>query len=99
MTLTQKQKKTLRNLSHDLKPVVMIGQHGLTENVVKEIDLSIEHHELIKVRVNAADREQRATFIQQIADRTQSQVAHTLGHTAVFYRRNPKLNRIQLAKK
>lgn len=99
MTLTQKQKKTLRNLSHDLKPVVMIGQHGLTENVVKEIDLSIEHHELIKVRVNAADREQRATFIQQIADRTQSQVVHTLGHTAVFYRRNPKLNRIQLAKK
>ncbi len=99
MTLTQKQKKTLRNLSHDLKPVVIIGQQGLSENVLKEIDLSIEHHELIKIRVNAADREQRASFIQQIAQQTGSELVHQVGHAAIFYRHNPKQARISLGKK
>ena len=99
MTLTQKQKKTLRNLSHDLKPVVIIGQHGLSENVLKEIDLSIEHHELIKIRVNATDRDQRAEYIQQIAQKTRSELIHKVGHAAVFFRRNLEQPRISLGKK
>ena len=59
INLTAHQKRYLRGLAHSLKPVVMIGASGLTENVIAEIDASIEHHELIKVRVNATDREER----------------------------------------
>jgi len=94
MPLTAKQKKTLRNLSHELKPVVMIGQHGLTDSVLNEIELSIDHHELIKVKVNAGDREQRRTFIDRIAEQTRAELVHQVGHMAVFYRRNPQRNRI-----
>jgi RNA-binding protein len=98
MPLTQKQKKTLRNLAHKLKPVVIIGQQGLTENVLNEIELSINHHELIKVKVNANDREQRKAFIEQIAETTHSEIVHKVGHIAVFYRRNPKQNKIDPGK-
>jgi RNA-binding protein len=98
MPLTQQQKKALRNLANDLKPVVMIGQHGLTENVLNEIELSINHHELIKVKVNANDREQRQTFIEQIAEHTRSDLVHRIGHIAVFYRRNPQRNQIHPGK-
>ncbi|MBN1378966.1 MAG: ribosome assembly RNA-binding protein YhbY [Gammaproteobacteria bacterium] len=98
MPLTQKQKKTLRNLAHELKPVVMIGQHGLTDSVLNEIELSINHHELIKIKVNAGDREQRAAFIEQIAEHTQSELIHKVGHMAVFYRRNPDRKQIDPGK-
>lgn len=92
MPLTQQQKSTLRRLAHDLKPVVIVGQHGLTENVLNEIELSIDYHELIKVKVNADNREQRQAFIQQIIDHTRAELVQGIGHIAVFYRRNPKRN-------
>lgn len=94
MPLTQRQKKSLRNLSHDLKPVVIIGQNGLTESVLNEINLSIDHHELIKIKVNAVDHEQRQNFIQKITLHTGSELVHRVGHIAVFYRQNPDKNRV-----
>lgn len=94
MPLTQQQKNTLRRRAHDLKPVVIIGQHGLTENVLNEIELGIDHHELIKVKVNADNHEQRQAFIQQIIEHTRADLVQGIGHIAVFYRRNPKHNRI-----
>ena len=98
MPLSPKQKKTLLIIANDLKPVVMIGQHGLTESVLNEIELSIDHHELIKVKVNADDREQRQAFIQRIAECTRSDLVHKIGHIAVFYRRNPKRKQINPGK-
>lgn len=86
MTLTQKQIKQYRKQAHHKKVVVIIGQHGLTENVILEIDQALETHELIKVRVNASDRDERNAMIDQIAQQTQSQVIQRIGHTAVFYR-------------
>ena len=96
MPLTAKQKKNLRNLAHELKPVVIIGQHGLTDNVLNEIELSIDHHELIKVKVNAVDREQRRGFVDRIIKQTRAELVHQVGHMAVFYRRNPQRNQINL---
>ena len=52
MNLTTKQKQYLKGLAHNLKPVVMLGQHGLTEGVLAEIDAALNHHELIKVKVS-----------------------------------------------
>ena len=66
MNLTTKQKQYLKGLAHSLKPVVMLGQHGLTEGVLAEIDAALNHHELIKVKVSAADRETKQLIVDAI---------------------------------
>lgn len=86
--MTQKQRKQFRQLAHHKKVVVMIGQHGLTDAVMLEIDQALETHELIKVRVNASDREERNSMIDRIVQQTQSEVIQRIGHIAVFYRQS-----------
>ena len=56
-TLSTKEILALRAQAHNLNPVVMIGQHGLTESVIKETDAALNAHELIKVRILGDDRE------------------------------------------
>ena len=99
MPLTIHQSKALRRLAHALKPVVMIGQKGLTENVVNEIDQALEHHELIKVRISATDKTERLEFAESIAQTTKCEMVQLIGHIGIFYRCNPKRNSIQLPKK
>lgn len=86
MPINQKQLKQLRKLAHHKKVVVMIGQHGLTDNVMQEIEQALDTHELIKVRVNANDRDERNAMINRIAQQTQSDIIQRIGHIAVFYR-------------
>ena len=86
MPLKEKQKRHLRGLLHQRKPVVIIGGAGLTENVMQEIDNALSHHELIKIKVNADDKAARAAMVEQICKKTQSQLVQTIGHTASFYR-------------
>ena len=69
MTLSEKQRKHLRTLGHKLKPVVMIGANGLTEAVLQELEQSIEHHELMKIRVSVGDRDTRDAIVQEICAR------------------------------
>jgi RNA-binding protein len=66
MSISTKQRQFLRGLAHSLKPVIIIGQHGLTPNVRNEIDQALTCHELIKLRVNAEDRLQRRQMIATI---------------------------------
>lgn len=96
MKLTDPQKRHLRGLGHALKPVVILGNAGLTENVLTEIDQALTHHELIKVRVNAADRDQRAAMIETICDRTKGLPIQCIGHILLIFRRNPKKPRVSL---
>ena len=86
MSLTSSQKKFLRQRAHHLKPVVIVGQHGLGENILAEVDNALAHHELIKVRVNAADREERQQLIDEISQQSQAEQVQLIGHVAVFYR-------------
>ena len=65
-----------------------IGQSGLTEAVLSEIDMALSHHELIKVKVNAGDREERDAAIQSIVERTSSELINRIGNTAAFFRAN-----------
>lgn len=88
--LTEKQKRHLRSLAHNRKPVVIVGDKGLSESVVAEVDTSLAHHELIKVRVNAADREERDAMIRQLGEKTGSELVQRIGHVAVFFRRADK---------
>lgn len=97
MKLTEPQKRHLRGLGHALKPVVIIGNAGLTEAVLAEIEQALAHHELIKVRVNAADREERAAMIETICGQTKGQPIQSIGHILLLFRRNPKKPRVSFS--
>ena len=97
MPITEKQKRQLKKIAHHLKPVVMVGQHGLSENIHTEIGIALDHHELIKVRVNAADREERKELIGEILVRSKAELVLTVGHVAVLFRRNPDQPKISLS--
>ena len=86
MTLSEKQLRFLRGKAHALKPVVMLGQKGLTDNVVAETVQALKDHELIKVRVRAADRQQREALLAQLVGRSSCSLVSRIGHVAVLYR-------------
>lgn len=86
MKLTTKQIAHLRDLAHSLSPVVMIGNQGLSENVLKEIELNLNAHELIKVQVAGYDRDARKAIYQQISDASGAVQIHHIGKQLVFYR-------------
>ena len=86
MKLNRNQTSHLRNLAHKLKPVVIIGSNGLSENVINEIIEQLEHHELIKVRINAEEREARKTMIEEICQQSNSELVQSIGHIGVFYK-------------
>lgn len=90
MQLTQSQKKQLVTHAHQLNPVVIIGANGLTDAVLAEIDTALNAHELVKIRVNATDREERSQMIEQISQDAGAQLIHRIGHVATFFRKNPQ---------
>jgi len=94
MALSEKQLKFLRGKAHPLKPVIMIGNTGLSPSVAAETERALHDHELIKVRVRSADREARDALLAQLAEQTQSELVTRIGHVAVLYRAHPKLPRI-----
>jgi len=86
MAVTDKQKRYLKGLAHSLKPVVMIGNSGLTESVLAEIENALQHHELIKVRVSGQERADRKQMLDQIAAQTGADLVQVIGHIGGFYR-------------
>jgi len=95
-TLTNPQKRHLKALAHPRKPVVIIGDSGVTPAVLHEILLALDHHELIKIRVNAEDREAREAMIGEICATTEATLVQRIGHIATLFRRNPETPRIEL---
>ena len=87
MALSPKQKHDLRAKAHHLKPVVMIGDKGLTENVMTELNIAIEHHELIKVKIAGADKESRQEATNQICDAAKCELVQHIGNILVLYKR------------
>lgn len=81
-------KKQLKSQAHSLKPVVMIGQAGLTTAVLAEINIALDHHELIKVKIRA-EREERKLISEKICQETQAELIQTIGQILVIYRLNP----------
>lgn len=88
--LSEKHRKQLRKLAHHRNVIVIIGQHGLTDNVMSEIEQALEAHELVKVRINAGERDARYAMIDRIAAQTHSDLVQRIGHVAVFFRRAEK---------
>ncbi|MCC8365169.1 ribosome assembly RNA-binding protein YhbY [Xenorhabdus sp. PB61.4] len=86
MTLNKKQVQYLKSLAHSLKPVVMIGNNGLTEGVLAEIEQTLSHHELIKVKVAGEDREIKTLIAEAIVRETGAYNVQIIGKMLVLYR-------------
>lgn len=84
--LNTKQIAHLRGLAHSLNPVVMIGNNGLTDNIIKEIELNLNVHELIKIQVAGDDRDARKAIYIEICGKTNALAVHHIGKQLVIYR-------------
>lgn len=96
-TLDKRQIKLLRARAHGLKPVVRLGQNGLTDAVARELDKALDHHELVKVKLAADSAEARASQLDALASGAAATVVQRIGHTATLYRRNRRQPVIDLA--
>jgi RNA-binding protein len=96
MVLTEQQKKCLRGLGHRLRPVITISNKGLSDAVLRELDASITHHELIKVKVHARDRRARDRIIEELCRDSSAELVTRIGNVALIFRRNTNQPRIAL---
>ena len=80
----------LKAQAHHLSPVVMIGQHGLTESVIKETDSALSAHELIKVRVLGDDRAERVAMAEALCEAVGAQLVQHIGKLLVLWRKRPE---------
>jgi len=87
MALSEKQKKYLRRLAHPLSPVVMVGNAGVTDGVVGELERALRDHELVKVSARVGERDARKEALASLASRTAAEIVQQVGNVGVFYRR------------
>ena len=88
MTPNKKQLRQLKSMCHALKPVIRVGQKGITEALVAELEIALSHHELIKIKVGMGDREERKQAISTLAKDHEAFVVQQIGQIAVLFRRN-----------
>ncbi len=84
--LTNNQKKYLRTLAHDLNPVVMIGQHGLSEAVLSELDSTMKKHELLKIKIRVDDRNKKKEMVDKIIKFSEAFLVQIIGSVLIIYR-------------
>ena len=94
MDLSEAQKKHLRGLGHALKPLIMVGDAGVSGSLYTEFESTLTHHELIKVRVRAGDRGARDEIIRSLCDRSGATLVQRVGNMALLYRENPEKRKI-----
>lgn len=96
MPLTERQKKHLRGLAHGLDPVILTGGSGVTPGLLAELDATLDHHELVKVRVRAGDRVAREAMIATLCEASGAELVQRVGHVALLWRPNPERRRVPL---
>ena len=94
--LTAAQNRFLRGQAHGLKAMLQVGGKGVTDAVVAEVAAALEHHELIKVKIAATDREARDAIIDSLAERSDAALVQRIGHVAILYRPSEEQRRIVL---
>ena len=88
MTLNEAQKKYLRGLGHQKKPLIIVGDAGLSESLLAEYETTLSHHELIKVRIRVGDRETRDSIIEKLCSVSAAELVQRIGNVALLYREN-----------
>jgi RNA-binding protein len=92
--LTQKQRRLLRARAHALHPLVLIGNHGLSDAVIAEADSALSQHELVKVRLTGSERSERETAARALCQRTGAEQVQLLGRVVTLYRPDPEAPRL-----
>ena len=96
------EKKYLRGLAHDMKPLILIGKEGITDGIVRAAEEALALHELIKIKFNDFKlKDQKETITEALVAKTGSMLAGTIGHTAILYRQqtDPAKRKIALPRK
>lgn len=88
--LSTKEILELKARAHHLNPVVMVGQQGLTEAVIKETDAALTAHELIKIRIFGDDRAERIAICDALCKAVEAQPVQHIGKLLVLWRKNPE---------
>ncbi len=88
MPLNSQQIRKLRALAHHLKPIIMVGAKGVTENLLKELDKTLETHELIKVTIAGSDKAGRLEITQTLCKSSQADIVQLIGRISVLYRKS-----------
>src|ERR1044071_8650255 len=78
-------RKQLRAIGHKLNPVVIVS-NGVTDGVAAEIDRALTDHELIKIRINAADRDEKRELIEEVCKKLDAELIQMAGHIALIFR-------------
>jgi RNA-binding protein len=91
MTLANQQIRTLRSRAHHLKPVVRVGDKGITDNLLVELNRALEDHELIKVNIAGAEREARQALTDKLCQASGAELVQMIGRISVLYRPSDKL--------
>jgi len=99
MPLLKKHLKYLISLTHNLKPVIMVGQNGITENILKELEIALDFHELVKIKIAGEDRDSRREMIEQLLESSSAETVQTIGKTLTLFRRNHKKPKIEMPKR
>ncbi|MEM7243971.1 MAG: ribosome assembly RNA-binding protein YhbY [Acidobacteriota bacterium] len=92
--LTGRQRKHLRGLAHGIRPTVQVGAEGASEAVLREVNLALDSHELIKVRLHEPD--DKKALAAELAEGSSSALCGLVGHTVILYRAHPERPRISL---
>ncbi len=98
MPLSKSQLKFLRSKCHALNPVIMVGQKGLTPQLLKELDIALDQHELVKIKIAAEDRESTLGMMDEICAREGTERVQHIGKTLTVFRRNQLKAVIQFPK-
>ncbi len=86
MQLSGRQKKYLRSMAHSLKPIITVGDKGITPALMTELSSSLDRHELIKVKIRSGDRHQRDAIISELAEACGAQLVGRVGNVASIYK-------------
>lgn len=88
--LNKIQLKSLKQLSHHLEPVVLLGAKGLTDAVHKEIDMALDSHELIKIKLSSKDKAEKELLAETICKKHGATLIAQIGHVITIYKKSDK---------
>lgn len=94
--INSKQRSYLRSMAHDLDPVAYIGKFGLTDNVIKQIDVCLEARELVKVKLQEGCDLKAKDVANEVAEKLSAEFVQAIGHKFTLYRESKENKQIIL---
>ncbi|MGQ3891497.1 YhbY family RNA-binding protein [Legionella sp. CNM-4043-24] len=82
-------RQSLKAKAHHLKPIILMGAKGLTPALIEETSLALDVHELIKIKMNGVEKDDRRLVAEDLCQQLQAELVQLIGNTAVVYRRKP----------